>query len=140
MIGPTLTTRRNRRGFTIVAAIAIVTVLMVGNAIAKSSPYLKVSPKIVNHNAKVTLSGSVGSGCSNGEQVTIYSKAFAGATKKKFAGVPAVFTKVGSGGKFSTKVTIAGSQYVYGGTYNVAARCGGAKFGSAKLMVSISYG
>jgi hypothetical protein len=123
----------------VAAAIAIVAALMVGSAIAKSSHYLKVSPNPVDHDAKVTLSGSVGSGCSRGSQVTISSKAFAGATKKKFAGTPAVFTKVGSGGKFSTKVKIAGSQDVFGGTYNVGARCGGAKFASAKLMITISY-
>jgi hypothetical protein len=137
MTGATLMTRRIRPGFTIVAAIAIVAALMVGSAIAKSSHFLKVSPSIANPGQKITLSGSVGSGCSKNSTVTIYSKGFAGSTKKKFAGVPSVSTKVGSGGKFSTKLKLSSSASP--GTFSVAGRCGGGKFASTKLTVTASY-
>ena len=58
-----------------------------------SSHFLKVSPGKVAQGNVVTVSGSVDHGCEIGHKsdaATIYSKAFKGATKHNFAGIPSV--------------------------------------------------
>jgi hypothetical protein len=115
-------------------ALSAATVVCSAAALAAPSHFVKVSPSPVQTGNSVKVSGSVGNGCAKGSQVTLYSKAFKDATSKSFAGIPAVFTTVGSSGKFSKKVTI--SVTVSSGKYRVSGRCGGGKFGSAKLKVS----
>jgi hypothetical protein len=95
---------------------------------------LKVSPRTVKVSRTVTLHGSVGQGCHVPGQVTIYSRAFKGATSHSFAGVPAVFARANRNGAFSKNVTIKRS--IKHGSYHVGARCGGGNLGSAKLKVS----
>jgi hypothetical protein len=100
-----------------------------------ASHFLKASPSTMSAGTAtpVRLYGSVGTGCAKGDQVTLTSKAFKGATKHTFAGLPAVLTKVGKNHKFSVRVTIKGS--IKQGNYHIGGRCGGGNFGSATLVV-----
>jgi hypothetical protein len=99
-----------------------------------SAHSVKVSPSTVKAGAATTVSGSVGNGCRKPGQVTLYSRAFKGATRHQFAGVPAVFTTTNRKGKFSKRVTIRRS--IKPGRYNVGARCGGGRLGSATLKIT----
>jgi hypothetical protein len=108
-------------------------------ALAASSHFLKVSPSKTNPGKTITVSGSVGRGCQIGRKndaATIYSKAFAGVTKTNFAGTPSESASLAKSktGAFSIKVKL--SKKLKPGTYSVAGRCGGAKFGSATLKVT----
>lgn len=96
--------------------------------------HLTVSPSTVKPGRTVTIRGSVDHGCQTPGPVTIYSRAFKGATRHSFAGVPAVYAKAAKTGSFSTKVTIKGN--VKAARYQVGGRCGGGNFGSAALKVS----
>jgi hypothetical protein len=96
--------------------------------------FVKLSPSTVRAGTAITVSGAVGKGCRKPGQVTLYSRAFKGATRHEFAGVPAVFTTTNRKGKFSKKVTIKSS--VKAGRYHVGGRCGGGNFGSATLKVT----
>jgi hypothetical protein len=99
-----------------------------------NSHFVKVSPRTVRAGNAVTVSGAVGNGCKKPGQVTIFSRAFKGATRHDFAGVPAIFTNSNKRGRFSKKVTIKRS--VKPGRYHVGGRCGGGNFGSATLQVT----
>ena len=94
---------------------------------------LKVSPKTVARGHVVTVSGSVGTGCKTPGEATVYSRAFAHATKGDFAGVPAIYPHTNKNGHFSTTLRI--SRRVKRGKYHVGGRCGGGNFGSATLKV-----
>lgn len=109
------------------------------SALAATTHSLSVSPSKTNPGKTVTISGSVDHGCQIGHKndvATIYSKAFAGITKKNFAGVPSISVSLAKSktGTFSTKVTL--SKKLKTGAYSVGGRCGGGKFGSATLKVS----
>ncbi len=95
-----------------------------------SSHYLKVSPGTVNAGRTTTVSGSAGASC---RAITVYSRAFQGATRRSFAGVPALYLRANRSGKFSTRVTIR--RAVRAGRYHIGGRCGGGNFGSATLAV-----
>jgi hypothetical protein len=69
---------------------------------------LKVSPSSVLAGHAVTVSGSLGSGCPVGDQVTIISEAFV--HTHDFAGLPAVFATVRPGGSYSVTTTIPASK------------------------------
>ncbi len=106
---------------------------------ASSSHFLKVSPAKAAQGKTVTVSGSVGHGCQighKGDVATIFSKAFKGATKHNFAGVPSVSASLvnSKNGAFSVKVTLASN--VKPGKYSVSGRCGGGNFGSTTLKVT----
>ena len=103
-----------------------------------SSHFLKVSPGKVAQGNVVTVSGSVDHGCEighKGDAATIYSKAFKGATKHNFAGIPSVSASLAKSktGAFSIKVRLSSS--VKTGKYSVGGRCGGGNFGSTTLTV-----
>jgi hypothetical protein len=99
-----------------------------------NSHFLKVSPGIVKAGNATTVSGAVGNGCKKPAQVTVYSRAFKGATRREFAGVPAFFIKTTKRGKFTKKVTL--KRTVKPGRYHVGGRCGGGNFGAATLKVT----
>jgi hypothetical protein len=108
-------------------------------ALAASSHFVKVAPGSVAQGKTVTVSGSVGNGCQTnhqGDAATIISKAFKGATKKNFAGVPSVSASLAKSknGSFSIKVKLA--KNVKTGKYSVSGRCGGGNFGSTTLKVT----
>jgi hypothetical protein len=104
-----------------------------------ASHFLKVSPGKVRAGKTVTVSGSVGNGCQTGhagDAATIYSKAFKGATKQNFAGVPSISASLANStnGSFSVKVKL--SKKLKAGKYSVGGRCGGGNFGSTTLKVT----
>jgi hypothetical protein len=110
-----------------------------GALAATSSHFLKASPAKVAQGKTVTVSGSVDHGCQighKGDTATIFSKAFKGATKQNFAGVPAVSASLANSknGTFSLKVTLASN--VKPGKYSVGGRCGGGNFGTTTLKVT----
>jgi hypothetical protein len=96
--------------------------------------YMSVSPRAVKQGHVVTVSGAVGDGCKVPGGVTIISRAFRGATRRQFAGVPAVFTTTNRAGDFSKRVTI--TKTIRPGRYHVGGRCGGGNFGSTTLTVT----
>ena len=103
-----------------------------------SSHFVKVSPGNASPGQTVTVSGSVDHGCQigrEGDTATIMSRAFKGATKHSFAGVPAVSASLAKSttGAFSVKVTL--SPNVKASKYSVTGRCGGGNFGSTTLKV-----
>jgi hypothetical protein len=107
-------------------------------AMAASSHFLKVAPSSADQGTTVTVTGSVDHGCQighKGDTATIFSKAFKGATKTNFAGVPSVSAPLATSknGLFSIKVTL--SKHVKAGKYSVSGRCGGGNFGSTTLKV-----
>jgi hypothetical protein len=106
---------------------------------ASSSHFVKVSPAKVAQGKIVTVSGSVDHGCGighKGDVATIFSKAFKGATKQNFAGVPAVSASLAASkdGTFSLKVRLASN--VKPGKYSVSGRCGGGLFGSTTVKIT----
>lgn len=118
---------------------ALVGLAVFAPAALAASHFVKVSPRNARPGEKVKVTGSVGTGCQTGhkgDSVTIISKAFKGATKHSFAGVPSVSASLrrSKNGSFSVKVKI--SRKVKNGTYAVTGRCGGGTFGTAKLKVS----
>jgi hypothetical protein len=93
-------------------------------------PSIHVSPTTVNAGQHVRVYGRAG-GCPAGDQVTLISRAFR--HTHDFAGLPAVFTKVGAGDHYTVRVRIPSSRH---GRYAITARCGGANFGvTAHLRV-----
>jgi hypothetical protein len=106
-------------------ALAVVTLATATAAAASgSSVSLKVTPAVVHRGGTVTVHGNAGP-CPVGDQVTIISHAFP--VTHLFAGVPAVFATVRSGGAFSTRTTIPRHRKVK--RYIVTARCGGGNLG-----------
>ena len=82
------------------------------------------SPSTVHRGHVVTLKGSA-DGCAAGNSVTLISHAFV--HTHDFAGVPAVFARVRSGGRFRTTTRIPATKHP--GRYGVTARCGGGNLG-----------
>lgn len=87
---------------------------------------LVVTPATVHPGAVVRVHGNAGD-CPAGDRVTIISRAFA--HTHDFAGVPAVFARVGAGGAFSVRTRIPRTRAK--GRYVVTGRCGGGTFGIA---------
>jgi hypothetical protein len=98
-----------------------------------ASPSLIVAPSTVGRGGVLTIFGSVAGGCPGGTWVTLYSPAFRGATRRRFAGVPGVLARVRDDSTFSAGVRL--SRSVKAGSYTVGARCAGAQIGVAKLRV-----
>lgn len=94
-------------------------------------PSLHVRPSRVVAGATVRVYGNAGA-CPRGDTVTLLSPAFSSA--HEFAGVNAIFARVGSHGSYSTTTTIPSSRAA--GHYRVGGRCGGGNLGvSATLSV-----
>jgi hypothetical protein len=111
--------------------IATALALLVGAPAAAGAASLHVTPSSVPAGDGVRLFGSVRGGCPRGASVTLFSPAFN--PRQEFAGVPAVFARVGAGGGFSITTTIPGGRAP--GSYSVGARCGGGNFGHTSLHV-----
>ncbi len=90
---------------------------------------ITVSPSTVHRGRTVLVSGVAG-GCTAGNTVTLLSHAFT--ATHSFAGVPAVYAKVGSAGRFSAHAKIATARVP--GTYTITARCGGGNLGVAAYL------
>jgi hypothetical protein len=99
-------------------------------SVALAFGVIHATPSSVKPGHKVRLHGSVS--CHNGDQVTLFSRAFKG-SHQNFAGVPAVITTVHSD-KYS--VTFRIHKNVKKRTYHISGRCGGGLFGSGTLKVT----
>jgi hypothetical protein len=114
----------------VVACAAAVGTCALAGAVAAATS-LTVAPSPVHRGHRVIIRGNA-NGCPAGDAVTIISKAFA--HTHDFAGLPAVFARVRSGGKFGIRPRIPSSKAV--GSYGVSARCGGGNLGvSATIHV-----
>jgi hypothetical protein len=117
------------RRVTLAAGTAAAALTLAGAVTAATS--LTVAPSPVHRGHRVIVRGNA-DGCPVGDAVTIISKAFA--HTHDFAGLPAVFARVRSGGKFGVRPRIPSSKAV--GNYGVSARCGGGNLGvSATIHV-----
>ena len=122
---------------------ALVGLAVLAPSALAASHFVKVNPGTVAPGKTVTVSGSVGTGCQvghKGDAATIISKAFKGATKTNFAGVPSVSAPLAgsTNGSFSVKVKLA--KNVKTGKYSVGGRCGGGNFGTTTLKVAKAVG
>jgi hypothetical protein len=110
-------------------SILVVVLAAVSVSVASASrlvhPTLHASPNPVKAGHVLMLKGNAKPGCTTGDTVTVMSKAFVGT--HEFAGIPAVYATVKSGGAFKTTTTIPTSKKA--GTYTVTGRCGGGNFG-----------
>ncbi len=115
---------------TLAAIIAVAASAAVASAVTAATS-LTVAPSPVHRGHRVIVRGNA-DGCPVGNAVTIISKAFA--HTHDFAGLPAVFARVRSGGKFGIRPRIPSTRAV--GSYGVTARCGGGNLGvSATIHV-----
>ena len=104
-----------------------------GDPFAGCKHSIQVSPNTVKAGKTVTFRGSVAGGCQTPGMVTIYSRAFKGATARHFAGVPAVSAKANAQGRFAARIRLA--KTLKSGRYRISGRCGGGNFGSTTLKV-----
>jgi hypothetical protein len=88
---------------------------------------LHVHPHKVAAGHRVRISGSA-DGCR--DRVTLLSKAFS--HRHEFAGVPAVFTRVKSGGHFGRWVRIPTRRAAH--RYSITGRCGGGNLGVTRHL------
>src|SRR5262245_16991284 len=117
------------RKATLAAGTAVAALAFAGAVTAAVS--LTVGPASVHRGHRVIIRGNAGD-CPTGDAVTLISKAFA--HTHDFAGLPAVFALVRSGGKFGIRPRIPGTKAV--GSYSLSARCGGGNLGvSATIHV-----
>ena len=103
--------------------------------LAPAKVFLVVTPEVVTRGNLVHLSGSAGS-CRRGNTVILISHAFP--ATHEFAGVPAVLTKVISGGAF--KATTRIPLHRHSGLYHITGRCGGGNlgfYGSLRVLAHV---
>src|SRR5207302_4136413 len=84
-------------------ALAITIAALAAAPAAATSRRLQVSPSAVHRGGTARVHGSL-PGCPRGDDVTLISRAFGG--HGSFAGVPAVYARMGAGGVYSTRVRI----------------------------------
>jgi hypothetical protein len=108
------------------AALSIAAILaaLCTAAATAAPPSMSVFPSTVSAGHKVKIKGNA-DGCPVGDAVTVLSRAFV--HTHDFAGVPAVFALVRTGGKFAVRTTIPSTKKH--GRYTVTARCGGGNLG-----------
>ena len=111
-----------RRWLTLSLAAALAVTLSAAALAAGTS--LHVHPHKVEAGHRVHIKGSAGD-CPVGDQVTLLSRAFS--HRHEFAGVPAVFTHVKSGGNFGRWVRIPTRRAAH--RYSLTGRCGGGNLG-----------
>ena len=110
-----------RAAFSLAAVVAAA--LCAAGAMAAPAS-LTVSPSMVEAGHAVKVKGNA-DGCPVGDAVTILSRAFV--HTHDFAGVPAIFARVRTGGKFAVRTTIP--VHKKQGRYTITARCGGGNLG-----------
>ena len=111
-----------------IAALGVVGVLA-AQAIAAGGPTIKVSPGSVRVGQIVRVYGVV-PGCASGNEVTLISAAFSHA--HDFAGLPAVFARVGAHSAYSVRTRIPVARRP--GVYRITGRCGGGNLGVAASL------
>jgi len=118
----------SRRRFALGLAAALALALSAAALAAGTS--IHVRPHRVEAGHLIRMRGSA-DGCPQGERVTLLSKAFP--HRHEFAGVPAVYTRVRSGGKFHRRVRIP--EHRKPRRYSITGRCGGGNFALAHFRV-----
>jgi hypothetical protein len=104
-------------------AVMVVVVATALPALASTST-ISATPNPVHHGHFVRLHGKA-TGCPRGDRVTLLSHAFM--HRHSFAGVPAVYARVGAGKTYSVRTRIPASRAA--GDYTVSGRCGGGNLG-----------
>jgi len=129
-------TRRARRsvlhpsGRRFALGLAAALALALSAAALAAGTSIHVRPHRVEAGHRIRIRGSA-DGCPVGDRVTLLSKAFP--HRHEFAGVPAVYTRVRSGGKFHRRVRIP--EHRKPRRYSVTGRCGGGNFALAHFRV-----
>jgi hypothetical protein len=101
-------------------------------AAATTTINMTLTPAKVHRGSPVVIRGHAGD-CPRGDSVTIISHAFR--ATHEFAGVPAVYARVGAAGAFHVSTTIPRTRHT--GKYTVTARCGGGNLGVAPILTVI---
>ena len=114
---------------TLVLTAIVATALATAAAAMAAAPSLTLTPSSVKRGHTVLIKGSA-DGCPVGDAVTLISKAFV--HTHDFAGLPAVYAKVRSGGTFRVTTRIPATKKP--GRYAVTARCGGGNLGVLKHL------
>jgi hypothetical protein len=117
--------QRSRRSQARLASLgALVAVGLLATPALAGGPTIKVDPKRVPRGEVVRVFGVV-PGCARGNQVTLISRAFSRA--HEFAGVPAVFARVGRRHRYSVRTRIPRRRDPR--RYRISGRCGGGNLG-----------
>lgn len=96
-----------------------------------AGPTIVANPNPVHRGAVVRVHGTV-PGCPRGDQVTLISRAFS--HRHDFAGLPAVFARLGAHHAYSVRTRIPARRAAR--RYTITGRCGGGNLGvSASLRV-----
>jgi opacity protein-like surface antigen len=113
-------------------ALCAALALAVATPALAASTSIKVNPTTVKAGQRVVVSGNAGD-CPAGDAVTLLSKAFS--HRHDFAGLPAVYAKVKTGGHFGHSVKVPSGTRP--GRYTISGRCGGGNLGvQAHLRVT----
>jgi len=115
------------------AVLAVAAAGLLPAAALAGSPTLHNKPKRVHAGERTRVFGNA-AGCPAGDRVTLISWAFP--KRHEFAGVPAVFARVGSNGDFSKRVRIPRSKAP--GRYRITGRCGGGNLGVERKVVVLA--
>jgi hypothetical protein len=115
-------------------AVPLVAIAAVGVAVTSASaarPTINVDPSSVHRGHQVRVYGRV-PGCPRGDQVTLISRAFS--HRHDFAGLPAIFARVGARHRYSIRTRIPARRRPR--SYRISGRCGGGNLGvSVRLRV-----
>jgi hypothetical protein len=112
----------------LITVAALATVFLT-SASAATPPSITLTPNPVTRGHSVVIKGSAG-GCRVGNRVSLLSKAFV--HTHDFAGLPAVFARVKTSGRYRVSTKIPAGRHA--GRYRVTARCGGGNFGIVKRL------
>lgn len=111
-----------------ISLAVLVCAAFISSAVA-ATPRLAVSPNPVHRGHAVRVYGAI-PGCVIGDQVTLISRAFS--HRHAFAGVSAVFARVGSHHRYSVRTLIPAGRKP--GRYTITGRCGGGNLGVAQTL------
>ena len=102
--------------------------------VAAASPSIYVRPAEV-HAGQTTRVYGWAAGCAAGDKVTLISRAFVHA--HDFAGLPAIYAPVSSGGAYSVRTRIPVHRRA--GRYAISARCGGGNLGVRAVLTVLRH-
>jgi hypothetical protein len=108
-----------------ISAAVLAFALLAATAIAVE-PRIVATPSTVHRGGIVRVHGSIAT-CPIGDTVTLISHAFS--HRHDFAGVPAIFARVGAHHAYSIRTRIP--VYRTPGRYSITGRCGGGNLGVA---------
>ena len=102
----------------------VVSLLATAGAVLAAGPTINVDPHRVHRGDVVRVFGVV-PGCPVGDRVTLISRAFS--HRHEFAGVPAIFSTVKTGDRYSRRTRIPMGRRAR--RYAISGRCGGGNLG-----------